>query len=82
MDAPVLGHRLNETRNKFTLPEGLSFPNLQGPASKDKDGQVKSEPVRSHHHGMRDASNAWDTVIPWVKANTKLEIWLKGGTQF
>ncbi|KAK6364454.1 hypothetical protein LTS17_012219 [Exophiala oligosperma] len=27
-DVPVLGRRLNEFRNDFTLPKGLSFPNI------------------------------------------------------
>lgn len=78
VDAPVLGGRLNERRNKFTLPEGLSFPNLEGPAVIDENGVSTRQPVTSHHHNLRDASNSWETVIPWVKENTMLEIWLKG----
>lgn len=69
VDAPVLGGRLNEKRNSFNLPEGMTFPNLESP-----DGR----PVTTHHHNLRDASNDWETMIPWVKENTRLEIWLKG----
>lgn len=68
VDAPVLGQRLNETRNHLELPAHLSLPNLES----GKAG-------RSHHHPGRDPSNNWATVIPWVKANTELEVWLKGG---
>ena len=82
VDAPVLGGRLNERRNKFTLPEGMSFPNLEGPTYIDKDGNTKMEPVTTHHHNMRDATNSWESVIPWVKQNTKLEVWLKGSMLF
>ncbi|VUC29943.1 unnamed protein product [Clonostachys rosea] len=78
VDAPVLGGRLNERRNKFSLPEGLSFPNLEGPTYIDENGQTKTEPVTTHHHNLRDATNSWDTVIPWLKKHTRLEIWLKG----
>lgn len=28
VDVPVLGRRLNEYRNNFTLPEKLAFPNI------------------------------------------------------
>lgn len=28
VDVPVLGRRLNEMRNSFTLPEEMQFPNL------------------------------------------------------
>lgn len=28
VDVPVLGRRLNEFRNDFTLPEQLAFPNI------------------------------------------------------
>ena len=28
VDVPVLGRRLNEMRNNFTLPEHLGFPNI------------------------------------------------------
>jgi len=26
-----------------------------------------------------DATLNWDTAIPWLKANTTMQIWLKGG---
>lgn len=28
VDVPVLGRRLNEMRNNFTLPKDLTFPNI------------------------------------------------------
>lgn len=28
VDTPVLGRRLNETKNNFTLPADLAFPNI------------------------------------------------------
>ncbi len=29
VDGPVLGRRLNEFRNSFALPEGITFPNIE-----------------------------------------------------
>ncbi|KAJ5225901.1 hypothetical protein N7468_007126 [Penicillium chermesinum] len=66
VDAPVLGNRVGEKRNHFKLPDHLSLANLPAGANS------------SHHHPGRDASNSWASCIPWVKENTKLEIWLKG----
>ena len=78
VDAPVLGHRLNEKRNKLQLPDPLCLPNLKGEEYTDANGQKHIAPVRTFYNPGRDPSNSWETVIPWVKANTKLEIWLKG----
>ncbi|KAH7024344.1 S-2-hydroxy-acid oxidase [Microdochium trichocladiopsis] len=75
VDAPVLGRRLNEkSGKKFELPEHLSLPNLAPPPS--ADGTPTK--ARSYHTNGRDASVSWRSAIPWVKQNTKLEIWLKG----
>lgn len=75
VDAPVLGKRLNERSGvKFELPAGMTLPNLAGlSASSGNSGGG-----RSYNHSGRDASNSWASVIPWVKKNTKLEVWLKG----
>ncbi|KAI1379747.1 hypothetical protein F4677DRAFT_452864 [Hypoxylon crocopeplum] len=90
VDAPLLGRRLNEFRNRFTLPEQYGFPNLY---DNDEDGAVQVNNGFSRHrpkdvdpeqgmkglvhvgraHGLR-----WDDVVPWLRRNTKLEVWLKG----
>jgi hypothetical protein len=79
VDAPVLGRRLNEKRNKLKLPDHLTLPNLEGGHYTDSNGDIQPLPQRSHHNPGKDASLSWENAIPWVKANTKLEIWLKGG---
>ncbi|KIW25898.1 uncharacterized protein PV07_09034 [Cladophialophora immunda] len=70
VDVPVLGRRLNEFRNDFTLPKDLSFPNIlstgqnefsKGPSSQDYDSSLE-----------------WAEIIPWLRNNTKMQIWLKG----
>lgn len=77
VDAPVLGKRVNERSGvKFELPEGMHLPNLSSPSNDEASGP--SSHVRSYKFSGRDPSNSWESVIPWVKANTKLEIWLKG----
>lgn len=50
----------------------MSLPNLERPGG--------AGTARDYKTSGRDASNSWQSVIPWVKSNTKLEIWLKGST--
>lgn len=38
VDVPVLGRRLNEMRNSFTLPEEMQFPNLLSSGRKEFSG--------------------------------------------
>lgn len=63
---------------KFEMPEGLSLPNLALPSDSVMVTGTGPTVVRSYKDSGRDTSNSWTSVIPWVKANTKLEIWLKG----
>ncbi|EOD45740.1 putative fmn-dependent dehydrogenase family protein [Neofusicoccum parvum UCRNP2] len=67
VDVPVLGMRLNEYRNKFVLPEDMAWPNILSTGKNDLGGR--------HDY---DATLEWESAIPWLRANTKLQIWLKG----
>ncbi|KAF9690869.1 hypothetical protein EKO04_011110 [Ascochyta lentis] len=74
VDVPVLGRRLGEMRTNFTLPEGLSFPNL---LSKGFD-EFGAPDGKGNGPQAFDDTLEWDNIIPWLKANTKMQIWLKG----
>ncbi|OJD31203.1 fmn-dependent dehydrogenase family protein [Diplodia corticola] len=67
VDCPVLGLRLNEFRNKFVLPSGLAYPNILSAGKDDLGGR--------HDY---DATLEWETAIPWLRENTKMQVWLKG----
>ncbi|GAB7351544.1 hypothetical protein MBLNU459_g2177t2 [Dothideomycetes sp. NU459] len=72
VDAPVLGIRVNEYRNSFKIPEGVTWPNFQ-------DGEVPLS--ESDHAALNyDADITWDESLAWLRAHTKMEIWLKGIT--
>ncbi|KAK2596021.1 hypothetical protein N8I77_013532 [Diaporthe amygdali] len=73
VDVPVLGRRLNEMRNSFTLPEDMQLPNLLSDGRKEFSGGNAATAFDE------DASLDWDSAIPWLKENTKMQIWLKGG---
>ena len=72
-DSPVLGVRYHEKRHDFRTPAGLDFPIIGW----------KSEEVRSRRHGagftvFNDDSHSWTREIPWLRARTNMEIWIKG----
>lgn len=77
VDTPVLGRRLNEMRNNFTLPEDLAFPNI---LSSGGDEFASDDETRSEGPQAYDDRLEWDEIIPWLKANAGgMEVWLKGG---
>ncbi|KAH9828079.1 FMN-dependent dehydrogenase [Teratosphaeria destructans] len=68
VDAPILGRRFNEKRNKFGLPEGLGFPHLVG-----KEGEM-----RWGDNFEYDNSVEWEQALAYIRKRTSLPIWLKG----
>ena len=72
VDVPVLGRRLGEMQNRFRLPTDLSFPNI---ISKGND-----EFGTGGGPTAFDDTLEWTEVIPWLRAHTNMEIWLKGIT--
>ncbi|KAK4493584.1 hypothetical protein PRZ48_015251 [Zasmidium cellare] len=71
VDIPVLGLRLSEYRNDFTVPKHVKMPMLH--AGEDDSATDPDELTL-------DDSLAWAEAIPWLRANTKMEIWLKGNS--
>ncbi|KAB8069253.1 FMN-dependent dehydrogenase [Aspergillus leporis] len=66
VDVPLLGKRLNEYRNNYTLPEDMTWPNILS-HGKDTSNRTNYDP-----------SLEWETTIPWLRKLTRLQIWLKG----
>ncbi|KAJ5227158.1 uncharacterized protein N7469_007164 [Penicillium citrinum] len=66
VDVPVLGKRLNEYRNDYTLPADMQWPNILSSGSDHSD--------RTDY----DPSLDWEKTIPWLREHTSLPIWLKG----
>ncbi|KAL4901556.1 hypothetical protein BDW74DRAFT_170024 [Aspergillus multicolor] len=72
-DSPILGVRWSEIRNGFIPPVGLGYPMLH---KRSKDIQAQS-----HGDGFaafNSSSHSWETEIPWLRARTNMEIWIKG----
>jgi 4-hydroxymandelate oxidase len=76
VDAPILGSRERDLRNKFNLPEGLSVKNLL-PASKDKFPESDDSGLTIYVQKFLDPSLSWKD-IDWLKSVTKLPLIIKG----
>lgn len=72
VDVPVLGRRLADVRNRFALPRGLKFANLEPFLGKNGGSQL-AEFFASRH----DASLTWGD-LKWLRSLSKLPLWLKG----
>lgn len=77
VDAPVLGPRERDVRNRFTLPEGLAVKNLlgagQGTVMKESAGSGLARYVSS----FIDPAISWRDV-EWLRGATKLPLIIKG----
>ncbi|KAL1617036.1 hypothetical protein SLS54_008031 [Diplodia seriata] len=94
VDLPVLGNRLNEARNGFEMPRELGFPNLEARAGEDEEEEEEGVPAVENGagygegvsvvgclcetDGWLDQTIEWETVVPWLREQTSMEIWLKG----
>ncbi|KAJ9130765.1 FMN-dependent dehydrogenase [Pleurostoma richardsiae] len=70
IDAPFLGKRLNEYRNSFAMPKGTVYPNL---GDFNCDNLEKSDERLAYENSMD-----WGQVAAFMRANTKLPVWIKG----
>ncbi|KAF2794419.1 FMN-dependent dehydrogenase [Melanomma pulvis-pyrius CBS 109.77] len=75
VDTPALGRRLNEMRNEFAIPEDLTFPNILSEGGQEFN---VSEEEKANGPKAFDDSLEWDEIIPWLRKNTDMQIWLKG----
>lgn len=75
-DAPLLGARYKDVKNKFTLPEGITVKNLL-PAKKEKLPNVDDSGLSDYVQKFLDPSLTWKD-IEWIKSITKLPLLIKG----
>lgn len=76
VDAPVLGRRIADERNRFELPAGLTRANLaryEAAGNAAPDGSHLTEVFRTR----QDASLSWRD-IDWLRGLTSLPLMLKG----
>ncbi|EEU37876.1 uncharacterized protein NECHADRAFT_88152 [Fusarium vanettenii 77-13-4] len=71
LDAPYLGRRLNEFRNKFSVPQGMEYPNLF--PGVDVTNLEDGDESMAYDCGLE-----WPQLMPFFRKHTKMEIWGKG----
>jgi len=76
VDAPLLGTRERDVRNRFDLPEGITVKNLET-VFKEKLPQKGDSGIASYVAEYLDPSLNWKD-IEWLKSITRLPLLLKG----
>lgn len=80
VDAPRLGKREADDRNKFTLPPGLSLKMMERinqAAGKTDRETTEGSKFGQHFTSLIDTALTWE-FIPWIKTVTKLPVLVKG----
>ncbi|ACU38431.1 alpha-hydroxy acid oxidase [Actinosynnema mirum] len=77
VDVPVMGRRLRDVRNGFTLPRTVRAVHLaDGPSSAHEPRQVGSG-VAQHTSAVFDPAFGWRD-LEWLRARTRLPLVVKG----
>ncbi len=76
VDAPKLGRRERDVRNRFQLPEGLSVKNLV-PAGCGDLVQAEDSGLAAYFASLIDASLSWKDIA-WLRSLTRLPLVIKG----
>ncbi|KAL4736094.1 FMN-dependent dehydrogenase [Aspergillus similis] len=71
LDCSYLGRRLNEFRNRFSVPKGMEFPNLF--PGMDVTNLEDGDETMAY-----DDTIQWPEIIPFFRQHTKMQIWAKG----
>jgi len=77
VDAPILGPRERDVRNRFALPQGLSVENLVGAGQGTVAGQESGSGLATYINTFIDPSISWRDV-EWLRSITKLPVIIKG----
>ncbi|MBK8981529.1 MAG: alpha-hydroxy-acid oxidizing protein [Ignavibacteria bacterium] len=77
VDAPLLGQRVRDVKNKFDLPSGLTVKNLEKYFKEDLIVNKNDSGLASYVKENLDASLNWKD-ISWIRSVTKLPLILKG----
>ncbi len=75
VDAPVLGRRERDVRNRFQLPDGLVAANL-APGMSDVP-EAAGSGLAAYFASLIDPSLSWKD-LEWLRSNTSLPILVKG----
>lgn len=77
VDAPIIGPRERDVRNRFALPDGLSVRNLLGAGQGTMTQQASGSGLAAYVSTFFDPAISWRDV-EWLRGVTKLPVVIKG----
>jgi 4-hydroxymandelate oxidase len=77
VDAPVLGKRERDVRNRFHLPDGLRIENMLPAGLDDMPEGPRDSGLAAYFGSLIDPALTWDD-IEWLRSVTSLPIVIKG----
>ncbi|MCO4772907.1 MAG: alpha-hydroxy-acid oxidizing protein [Deltaproteobacteria bacterium] len=77
VDAPVLGRRERDVRNRFTLPDHLSIENMLAPGYGSMPDAPTDSGLAAYFSSLLDPSLSWRD-LEWLAGITSLPILVKG----
>lgn len=77
VDAPLLGRRERDVRNRFALPEGLSLENMLPAGLESLPSGTRDSGLAAYFASLLDPTLTWDDV-DWLRSITRLPILIKG----
>src|SRR5918994_4135112 len=77
VDAPILGRRERDLRNRFHLPDGVRLANVPSSGSVPMPSGHGESGLANHFASGIDAALTWKDV-DWLRAITKLPVLIKG----
>jgi len=76
VDAPLLGRRERDVKNRFALPAGLRVENLVA-RGYERVGPATDSGLAAYFADLLDPALTWD-AITWLRSITKLPVLVKG----
>jgi 4-hydroxymandelate oxidase len=77
VDAPIMGPRERDVRNRFTLPDGLKVMNLTGAGQGDVGKEQAGSGLNTYVSTYMDPALTW-RELEWLRGATTLPVVVKG----
>jgi 4-hydroxymandelate oxidase len=77
VDAPLLGRRERDAKNRFRLPAGLGVKNMTASGMQDLPEASEDSSLAAYFSDMLDASITWKDLA-WLRSITRLPLVVKG----
>lgn len=77
VDAPLLGRRERDVRNRFSLPQGMAIASIADHLARHLPGGVPESALSAYFADLLDPAVTWKD-LEWLRGLTSLPIVLKG----